>query len=685
MSLRKKLLLYFGIVIFITILFSGHNFLLQNEFHDDVENYATLTNLKQLSSTTKLNIINIWQFITDASLTGDEEVLTQNAEKCRVNAFTAIDDWMLEDTKNKAELETLKKEINEYLVVGKNMFDGYQRSKSEGNVQMEIFDASSEALLNSIVKLDDSLNERCAGSVGEMKEMTESAKIITIILAVAIFLIGIIVALVAANKIIKPIKNLTSNAEEISKGNMEVQVNSNSDDEIGDLEKSFGVMVQNIKEQSEAVNHVANGNLEITLKPKSEKDVLSNGINSVIHILKGLVIDLKSLTTSASNGELQARVDKSKYRGSYSEIINGVNNTLDAFVQPLNEAGKVLERMSKGEISEKMVGEYQGDFYKLKNSIDVLSESLTHAMLEVTDAVKATASASNEISSSTEQMAAGAQEQSAQASEVAAAVEQMTKTIMETSKNSSAASEASKNAGKIAKEGGDRVKETIMGMNEIADTVKQSSEKVRLLGQSSEQIGEIVQVIDDIADQTNLLALNAAIEAARAGEQGRGFAVVADEVRKLAERTTKATKEIALMIKQIQQDTSAAVDAMELGSKKADNGKLLANKAGESLEQIIRGSENVVDIISQVAAASEEQSSAAEQISKNIESINAVTQESAQGVQQIASAAEDLNRLTQNLEALTSRFKISDSHTHSNSLRSRTSVRHNGSILVEEF
>ena len=188
--------------------------------------------------------------------------------------------------------------------------------------------------------------------------------------------------------------------------------------------------------------------------------------------------------------------------------------------------------------------------------------------------------------------------------------------------------------------------------------VNKSAETVKELGKSSDQIGEIIGVIDDIADQTNLLALNAAIEAARAGEQGRGFAVVADEVRKLAERTTKATKEIAGMIKKIQADTTGAVQSMEEGTQEVERGIELADKAGMSLKEIVGVSQKVTDMVTQIAAASEEQSSASEQISKNVEGISKVTGETAQGTQQIARAAEDLNRLTENLQKLIGQFKL---------------------------
>ena len=330
----------------------------------------------------------------------------------------------------------------------------------------------------------------------------------------------------------------------------------------------------------------------------------------------------------------------------------------------------------------------------LQRSFDKFVASIKETLFQVDEASSAVASASSQISSSTEEMAAGSQEQTSQAGEVASAVEEMTKTIAENSKNASNAANTSKDAKMAAEQGGKVVEETVVGMRQIAEVVKKSAATVQELGKSSDQIGEIIGVIDDIADQTNLLALNAAIEAARAGEQGRGFAVVADEVRKLAERTTKATKEIAGMIRKIQGDTKGAVASMDEGTKKVDEGIQLADKAGASLQEIVGISQKVTDMITQIAAASEQQSSASEQISKNVEAISAVTGESAQGTQQIARAAEDLNRLTENLRALVTKFNLSSdgrqpmdltqkvsSPMVSHPMKSKIAVRANGKLV----
>lgn len=352
----------------------------------------------------------------------------------------------------------------------------------------------------------------------------------------------------------------------------------------------------------------------------------------------------------------------------------------------------VIKKIDNADLNTAFNSEQNDEIGELLRAFDRFILSIRDTLLEVSGTTSSVVNASAEISSSTEQIAAGAQEQSSQANEVVSAVEEMTKTIVENSKNAFETAEMTKQSKETAEQGYKVVEETLGGMRRIAGVVKRSAQSVRELGRSSDQIGEIIGVIDDIADQTNLLALNAAIEAARAGEQGRGFAVVADEVRKLAERTTRATKEIAVMIKKIQDDTGGAVQSMDEGTREVDEGIRLADNAGEALQKIMSTSQMVTDMVAQIAAASEQQSSGSEQISKNVEAIGSVTQQTASGTEHIARAAEDLNRLTEDLQELVNRFKLSaagaerttrSSDVESGSANYRRSEKRSGSLVRE--
>lgn len=392
-------------------------------------------------------------------------------------------------------------------------------------------------------------------------------------------------------------------------------------------------------------------------------------LNDVLDQLEAFTKEVKTTVEYMSRGKYFRKLQFAGMHGQFLISMRAIENAIEITENKSKEEQEYLmrsvrtllqnmDKVANGDLTVQLEREKDDIIGTLFSGFNKVVTNMREMIEQVIEAVHATASASSEISASSDEMALGAQEQTRQTSDVAVAIEEMTKTIIETSTNVTRASEAAKNSGVIAKEGGHVVNDTIKGMNRIAEVVILAAETVKELGTSSDKIGEIVQVIDDIADQTNLLALNAAIEAARAGEQGRGFAVVADEVRKLAERTTKATKEIALMIKKIQSDTENAVHSMTKGSQEVNKGKELAEKAETALTGIIKSSNEVVDDITQVAAASEEQSSAAEEITKSIESISRVTQESASGIQQIATAAEDLNRLTNNLQNMVGRFII---------------------------
>ncbi len=458
--------------------------------------------------------------------------------------------------------------------------------------------------------------------------------------------------------VVVPVQNLIGIGKNLAVGDLSNDVPYESNDEIGELAGVVRNIISYQRSISSSAKKIVNGEINVDIKSLSEKDELSQSFHILISTLTDLTSEIKLLTKSAIEGKLSSRGNETKFNGSFKEIVEGLNKTLDAVILPVKEGSDVLEDMAKGDLSIRVKGDYKGDHEIIKRSINQLGDSMNHALSDVKEAIQATASAANEIFSSSELMAAGNLEQSQKTNEIAGAIEQMTTTIIDSSQYVIKAAENSVLASNTAKAGAQKVVETKNGMLRIVDSTKITGAKIASLAGKTEQIGEITQVIDDIADQTNLLALNAAIEAARAGEQGRGFAVVADEVRKLAERTTKATKEIADTIKAIQDEAKEADSSMATAKIAVENGMKLTEEVAVALNSILNVNQVVSDIVAQVASSSEEQSSGAEEISKNIELISNVTEQNAQGSGQIAKAAEDLNRLTHDLKILIEQFKL---------------------------
>jgi len=322
------------------------------------------------------------------------------------------------------------------------------------------------------------------------------------------------------------------------------------------------------------------------------------------------------------------------------------------------------EAIAEGDLTcDDLKVQTQDELGDLTRAINRMSENLKRMILAILENSEQVASASDELSSSATLQAQGADHQKDQTAQVATAMQEMSCTVQQVSEDCSRAAEASIRAAETAREGGVIVEKALTQMRAISDSVGATAKKIGELGRSTEQIGRIAGVIDDIADQTNLLALNAAIEAARAGEQGRGFAVVADEVRKLAERTTTATKEIAQMITVIQDGTQGAVKAMEIGSQQVEAGVTSTARAGESLRQIIQMSEEVGSMIAHIATAATEQSGATADVNQSVDQIAQLVKESAVAAQQSAVACQNLSELALALRNMVSSFKLLEAGT----------------------
>jgi methyl-accepting chemotaxis protein len=328
------------------------------------------------------------------------------------------------------------------------------------------------------------------------------------------------------------------------------------------------------------------------------------------------------------------------------------------FVTRLNRVANAMGKVADGDLSINIRIYAKDEIGDLGRAINRTLASMNDMVTSIKSTADQVASASTQLYATSEQIATGAEEVAAQAGTVATASEEMTCTSSEIAKNCLMAVDSSRLAGDSAASGVAVVQETVAEMNRIAERVKESAQTVESLGARSDQIGEIVGTIEDIADQTNLLALNAAIEAARAGEQGRGFAVVADEVRALAERTTKATKEIGAMIRAIQAETKGAVASMEEGVREVGKGTINAARSGEALNEILEQANSVTMQINQIATAAEQQTATTNEITSNIQQITEVVHETAKGSQESASAASQLSRLAEELQQLVDRFRL---------------------------
>jgi methyl-accepting chemotaxis protein len=287
-----------------------------------------------------------------------------------------------------------------------------------------------------------------------------------------------------------------------------------------------------------------------------------------------------------------------------------------------------------------------------------LITSLQDTLLHVLNNADQVSHAAHALSASSQQVTTSSSQQQLATASIASEVEEVNASIHSISQSAREALEISRKSGDLSNQGGNIIHNAATAMMQIAETVQETSNTIEALGQQSKEISSVVQVIKEVADQTNLLALNAAIEAARAGEQGRGFAVVADEVRNLAKRTTKATEEISHMIKTMQNLTQVAIASMGATVSKADGGAVIATQAGDAINEIKLGSSQVVDVVNDISAALNEQNNANNAVASHVEEVADMTQENNKAANQAAHAAMHLERLAGDMRAIVGQFKL---------------------------
>ena len=452
-----------------------------------------------------------------------------------------------------------------------------------------------------------------------------------LIIAILSFLGILLAGWIIVNRITKAIRSLSAAAKVVSLGHVDAEVHIKADDEVGDLVESLKEVIRNQKDLAQAANRLSQGDLSVEINVRSAEDVLGHAMLEMKNRIHSLVLEMQNLTGAALKGKLSYRADAAHHGGEFGEIVQGVNQTLDAIIGPINEAALVLDKVANRNLTARIEGDYQGDLAKIKFALNTATANLDTALSQVVAGTEQVASAAHQISSGSQSLSSGAMTQAASLQGVTANMQEMANTARGNASHANNALSLAESARDSAHKG--------------VEITKRLSDAVLRIKSSSDATAKIVKTIDEIAFQTNLLALNAAVEAARAGDSGKGFAVVAEEVRNLAMRSAEAAHNTAGLIAE--------------SVRNAETGVEINQEVLNSLSVITGQIDKVGVVMKEIASASEHQGRGVDNVNEAVRSIDRLTRQTSENAEQSAATAQELNAQAQEMKRIVETFMLS--------------------------